>query len=268
MVQALWQQNWTTSDLVDGDRRRRTTIRRPAAGRPARSGARPAARPRRCAAVGRVISRRSWASRAARSCGAYEQLIAEGYLVALAGGRTRVSSLAARRAAARGGARPAATHGSTCVPECPTSAASRRRTGRARIRRGGRPVRSADLGYGDGRGTPIAREVVAGAPATRACGRRRAGLPPRAANGFAQCVSLIVGVSRRAACGGWPSRIPGIVRSTGSRGRRFQFSCPSRSTTTVSLVDLLAACGADAVLITPAHQSPTGAVLSAERRSR
>ena len=134
-----------------------------------------------------------------------------------------------------------------------------------------RTVAVADLDYGDPRGDPRLREVLAGY-----AGRVRAAVTDRdhvwSARGSPR--------ARRSCCARWPARAYGADRARGPRLRRpgaervvpggaadRRARCSTcRSTTHGVDVDALAATGAQVVVVTPAHQSPTGVVLAAERR--
>jgi GntR family transcriptional regulator/MocR family aminotransferase len=195
----------------------------------------------------------------------YEQLGAEGYLTSRAGARTRVSS----------GAVPASPTPPPRAPEAPPRWDLR--PGVPDLRRfpaadwgwaygeATRRMGSSDLDYSDGRGHPRAREAVADhlrrvrAAATTAD-------QVLLCQGFAQALSLLLpalaarGVRVLAVEDPGDRSVDAVARAVGltlvpipvdARGMR---------------ADLLADAGAQAVLVTPAHQSPTGVVLSAARR--
>ncbi|HKX70364.1 MAG TPA: PLP-dependent aminotransferase family protein, partial [Acidimicrobiales bacterium] len=123
----------------------------------------------------------------------------------------------------------------------------------------------AELGYGDPAGLPHLREELA-----RYLGRVRAVLAPPervvVVNGFAQASRLVAEVLR----GGGTTRI--AVEDPGSIGLRDQFTASGLTCVAVPVdgegmqVDALAASGVRAVVVTPAHQFPTGAVTSPPRR--
>jgi GntR family transcriptional regulator/MocR family aminotransferase len=195
----------------------------------------------------------------------YEQLGAEGYLVARPGGRTRVSS----RAVPPGGAPPS--------PRAAAPSGADLRPGISDLRRfpaddwawayarAARSAGSHDLDYGDGLGHPAAREAVAGH-------LRRI----RAASTDADHVVL---------CQGFAQGLALVLPTLAARGVRvLAVEDPGdRAVDEAAAVagielapipvdahgirtDLLDSAGAHAVLVTPAHQSPTGVVLSASRR--
>ena len=261
----LWHQNWTTSDLALTV----TVAAGPRFGARLQAALREAVRDRRLhpddALPVHADAQAQLGVARGTVVGAYEQLVAEGYLVALAGGRTTSRFLATATApAARDGARPAAT------PLRPASRSARP----AELPRDGLGV-GIRGGEQDGAvgGSGLrrwardahAREVVA-AHLRRV---RAADAEPDSllvANGFAQCVSLVVGVLASRGVRTLAVEDPGdrsVDRIAGAAGIRL---VPIPVDGDGMLVDLLAGSDADAVLITPAHQSPTGAVLSAERR--
>ncbi|MEI3844384.1 MULTISPECIES: MocR-like pyridoxine biosynthesis transcription factor PdxR [unclassified Microbacterium] len=195
----------------------------------------------------------------------YEQLGAEGYLVARAGGRTRVSS---RAVPPRGRAQPrpaAAPRGADLRPGVPDLRRFPAGDWAWAYARAVRSAGSHDLDYGDGRGHPTAREAVAGhlrrvrAAATDAdhvvlC------------QGFAQGLALLLpvlaarGVRVLAVEDPGDRAVDDAVRAAGIELAPLPLDAHGLRT------ELLHESGAHAVLVTPAHQSPTGVVLSASRR--
>jgi GntR family transcriptional regulator/MocR family aminotransferase len=196
---------------------------------------------------------------------AYSQLVAEGWLTAERGSSTRVAS------------RPAA------VPAEPPAAATPRRAFRYDLRPGAPDVsafpRSAwlaaarrallaapagALGYGDPRGHPELRQALAGYLA-RARGVRASPGRIVVCSGFTQGLALLSGVLR--ARGGTTLAVE-------------EYSLPSlRATAGAAGLNLIPlpvdgrgaavheAGAADAILCTPAHQFPLGAVLAPQRRT-
>ncbi len=199
---------------------------------------------------------------------AYEQLVAEGYLVAAAGSKTRVSATATATDApamrTRREPRLRARH--DLRPGVPDLRSFPARDWSWALGEAARRVRPVDLDYGDGRGHPAALDGVA-AHLRRA---RGAAVGPEAivmGTGFAQCVSLAIGVL--AARG-----IRSIaVEDPGDRSIDNVATAAGMRVVAVPVddagidVDGLAATGARAVVVTPAHQAPTGAVLSPARRA-
>lgn len=128
-----------------------------------------------------------------------------------------------------------------------------------------RDLPAAGLGYGDPRGTPALRTAVAAWLARyRGITADPAGIVVVA--GTAQALGLVARVLTREGI----DRI--AVEDPGSLGVRQHLAHWGMATPPVPVdtagirVDRLHATGAPAVLLTPAHQFPTGAVLSGDRR--
>jgi GntR family transcriptional regulator/MocR family aminotransferase len=196
---------------------------------------------------------------------AYEQLVAEGYLTSQPGGKTRVGARvtdavvppATRRA------RPAHRidfgYGRPDVTQFP------RQVWLRSLRRVLAEAPSERLSYLDDRGAPELREALA-TYLNRVRGTAADAERIVICNGFAQALGLVTQV----------------VKATG--GRRIAVEDPGqrdavRTATGAGLevvpipvdddgvvVEVLARADPDAVVLTPAHHFPTGAVLSAERR--
>ncbi len=132
-------------------------------------------------------------------------------------------------------------------------------------------VASADLGYGDPRGSAVLREVLAGyLRRVRAADAD----PGRmiVSTGCAQGINLVLrALSRECGVSCVAFEDPGYgtaqsdetVRAAAAMGLRAAYVPVDEEGLVVSA---LAASGAQAVVVTPAHQSPTGVVLSAARR--
>jgi GntR family transcriptional regulator/MocR family aminotransferase len=195
---------------------------------------------------------------------AYQQLIAEGYLTSRRGGYTRV---------AIGPEAPGSPASALPVPAaridfCPCRADGSRFPRAAwlrSLRRVLATVSDEELGYVDGRGAPALHQALA-AHLNRV--RGTAAKPERIVicNGYAQGIGLLIGTLAR------------------SGARRIALEDPSADDDALPLaraaglevvgvavdehgvrVDALP--DADALVLTPSHQWPTGAVLSAERRA-
>ena len=207
----------------------------------------------------------------------YGQLLAEGYLASRTGSATRVAGIRERPAAPAPKtpepARPAPDRAliadfQTGVPDL---ASFPRNDWAWAVRQACAEVASADLGYGDPRGSAVLREVLAGYLRRV----RAAAADPRQmiiSTGFAQGLNLVLralirdgGVSRVAFedPGYGSPQSDETVRATLAMGLRAEFVPVDDDGLVVSA---LAASGAQAVVVTPAHQSPTGVVLSAARR--
>jgi len=196
----------------------------------------------------------------------YEQLAAEGYLVATPGARTRVAARAA------GHPPPSRVHDHARRPRHDLRPGvpdlSRFPSGdwSWALAEAARRVRPIDLDYGDARGHPRALDAIA-AHLRRA---RAADARPDAmviGTGFAQCVALAIdaltdhGVRVLAVEDPGDRSVDEIARRAGLELRAIPVDGDGID------VDCLAASGAEAVIVTPAHQSPMGAVLSPGRRT-
>jgi GntR family transcriptional regulator/MocR family aminotransferase len=198
---------------------------------------------------------------------AYAQLAAEGYLVLRQGARPRVSETAAAASpAASGVVRPAPPARFDFRPRAPDVSSFPRAAWLRSLREALDSMTDAELGYGDPAGVEALRSALADY-----LGRVRGVV--------ADPMNVVV-------TSGY-SQGQGIVcRVLAGRGaRRIAFENPShpeqrRVATTFGLeivpvpvdedgirVEELSRAGVDVVVLTPAHQHPTGAVLSGERRS-
>jgi GntR family transcriptional regulator/MocR family aminotransferase len=191
---------------------------------------------------------------------AYEQLGAEGYLSAKLGSGTVVADVPGRPPKSiRRRQRPPTNPGLPSGGTFPRAAWARCAA------RAFSQLTDADLGYGDPAGWPPLREEL-----SRYLGRVRAVLAPPerivVVNGFGQTTRLVADVLRH----GEIDRI--AVEDPGSIGIREQFERANVRCVGVPVdgdgicVDALEAGGARAVVVTPAHQFPTGVVASGERR--
>jgi GntR family transcriptional regulator/MocR family aminotransferase len=198
---------------------------------------------------------------------AYAQLAAEGYLVLRQGARPRVSeTAAAASAAAREVIRPAPPPRFDFRPRAPDVSSFPRAAWLRSLREALDSMTDAELGYGDPAGVEALRSALADY-----LGRVR---------------GVVADPTNVVVTSGY-SQGQGIVcRVLAGRGaRRIAFENPShpeqrRVATTFGLeivpvpvdedglrVEELSRADVDVVVLTPAHQHPTGAVLSGERRS-
>jgi GntR family transcriptional regulator/MocR family aminotransferase len=192
---------------------------------------------------------------------AYQQLVAEGYLSSRAGGYTRVAV----------GAWPAAGAGPAPAPAvevdfCPCRADGSMFPRAQWLRSMRRVLAGADLGYVGGRGVPALHEALAGY-LNRVRGTAATPRSVVVCNGYAQGIGLVVSVL------------------AGLGATRLAVEDPSADDDAVPLaraaglevvgvpvdddgvrVDALARLRADALVLTPSHQWPTGGVLSARAR--
>jgi len=215
----------------------------------------------------------------------YNQLLAEGYLTSRTGSATRVAPGAGaqpapgRPAPARA---PAAPPPGPAAPPAPTRLIADFRSGVPDLasfpradwvwatKEACRTVATADLDYGDPRGSAALRQVVAGYLRRV----RAAAADPGhilVCTGYAQGLNLALRVLAGLGVGSAGLEDPG-------------HGDPASSDTTLAAhaagmgvahvpvdgdgldVGALAATGARVVVVTPAHQSPTGVVLAAKRR--
>lgn len=196
---------------------------------------------------------------------AYQQLIAEGYLAAERGRGTTVSAGTQDRAAGTEAERPTGS-AVTFQPGPPDLASFPRRQWLAALRRALATAPDEALDYGDPRGLPALREALA-----TYVGRTRGlvATPDRLvlSSGFVQGLSLICRV----------------LRAGGATAIAFEDPCWSfhRSVAAAeglrivglpvddegARLDGLAREDVAAVVVTPAHQAPTGVTMSAARRA-
>jgi GntR family transcriptional regulator/MocR family aminotransferase len=191
---------------------------------------------------------------------AYDQLVAEGYLAGRRGSGTIVAG-----GTDPGPPAPLRPVTRSSNPGLPSGGTFPRVEWARCAARALATLTDAELGYGDPAGLPHLREELA-----RYLGRVRAVLAPPervvVVNGFAQASRLVAEVLR----GGGTTRI--AVEDPGSIGLRDQFTASGLTCVAVPVdgegmqVDALAASGVRAVVVTPAHQFPTGAVTSPARR--
>ena len=197
---------------------------------------------------------------------AYQQLVSEGYLASYAGGYTQVAAgpaptVAGLRLARETPPRIDLSYGRADVSSFPRAAW-------LRAIRGALANAPNDLfGYLAGSGVPELRTAIAGY-LNRVRGTMAQPDQIVISTGYAQGIALLVGVL--AARGA--TRLALEDPSSGDD------ALPAARTAGLEVtgipvdrngirVDLLAASGADAVVLTPSHQWPTGSVLSAERRA-
>jgi GntR family transcriptional regulator/MocR family aminotransferase len=196
---------------------------------------------------------------------AYEQLAAEGYLVSRPGSSTRVARLPGI------GRRPAAppdapTPDFDFRPGRPALDEFPRATWLRSMRRALDRAPSERLGYLDGHGVPELRAVLS-AYLDRVRGTSTSADDIVVATGFAQGLHLVaqalrsIGVRRIGVEDPWQP----LSRETLARARLEVVPLPVDRDGLV--VERLDAAEIDAVVVTPAHQYPTGAVMAPERRA-
>ena len=216
----------------------------------------------------------------------YGQLLAEGYLISRTGSATRVAGISGQEAGDRPLGSPDAgsplawspgRHASEPAliadfePGVPDLSSFPRTDWAWAVKQACTKAASADLGYGDPRGSAVLREVLAGYLRRV---RAAAASPARMiiSTGFAQGVNLVLrALASQSGMTCVAFEDPGYgsaqedetVRAALAVGIRVTYVPVDEQGLVVSE---LAASGAQAVVVTPAHQSPTGVVLSPARR--
>jgi GntR family transcriptional regulator/MocR family aminotransferase len=216
----------------------------------------------------------------------YGQLLAEGYLTSRGGSATRVADVSGQPAgdqlaAGRAVVSPSPPPPGRQPPEPPLIAdfehgvpdlSSFPRTDWAwAIKQACTHAADADLGYGDPRGSSVLREVLAGyLRRVRAADASPARMI--ISTGFAQGINLVLRALARqggVTCvafedpGYGSARADETVRAALAMGISVSYVPVDEQGLVVSE---LVATGAQVVVVTPAHQSPTGVVLSPARR--
>jgi GntR family transcriptional regulator/MocR family aminotransferase len=216
----------------------------------------------------------------------YGQLLAEGYLTSRTGSATRVADFSGQPPGGWPAADPVVVSPSSpppprrpaepplmadFAPGVPDLSSFPRADWALAVKQACTQAAAADLGYGDPRGSAVLREVLAGYLRRV---RAAAASPAQMiiSTGFAQGINLVL---RALARQGGVSRVafedPGYgsaqadetVRAVLAMGIQVSYVPVDEQGL---VVGELAASGAQAVVVTPAHQSPTGVVLSPARR--
>jgi len=216
----------------------------------------------------------------------YGQLLAEGYLTSRTGSATRVADISGQQAGDQPVIGPAVVSPSAPSPGRPPSGppliadfkpgvpdlSSFPRTDWAwAVKQACTQAASADLGYGDPRGSSVLREVLAGYLRRV---RAAAASPARMiiSTGMAQGINLVLrALARQSGVTCVAFEDPGYgsaqadetVRAALATGIHVTYVPVDEQGLVVSE---LAASGAQAVVVTPAHQAPTGVVMSPPRR--
>ncbi len=213
----------------------------------------------------------------------YGQLLAEGYLTSRTGSATRVADIGGQPAGDQPVAGPAAVPapsplrqaaGSPLIadfqPGVPDLSSFPRTDWAWAVKQACAQAADVDLGYGDPHGSPVLREVLAGYLRRV---RAAAASPARMviSTGFAQGINLVLRALARQGVTCVAFEDPGYgsaqadetVRATLAAGIGVTYVPVDEHGLVVSE---LAASGAQAVVVTPAHQAPTGVVLSPARR--
>jgi GntR family transcriptional regulator / MocR family aminotransferase len=212
---------------------------------------------------------------------AYEQLGAEGYLVSAQGSGTRVAPGGAETpSTSAGGTAPTTTGGTVGSPDAPAAPAAggidlfpgapdlalfpRRAWGRAQ-RRALAELPDARLGYGEFAGTAELRDSLA-----EHLGRVRAAavVPDQVVvtAGYQQGLRIFCHLLRGRGAQRVATEDPGYPVAAWTIESEGLELVPVRVDDDGLDVDALVAADPDAVIVTPAHSLPAGAVLAAERR--
>ncbi len=196
----------------------------------------------------------------------YAQLLAEGFLSARTGSGTRVAQGAERRAV---GPLPRADQRPRLDVDfrmgTPDANSFPRRDWMWAMREVMRTAPAEAFGYGDPRGSRRLREVLAGYLRRV----RRADADPELiiiCAGFAQGINLVLRVLAQSGVATVAFENPGFS-SDRANAQRWELKPATVPVDSDGVdVDALAASGARGVLLTPAHQAPTGVVLAPHRR--
>ena len=197
---------------------------------------------------------------------AYAQLVAEGYLVARQGAPTRVAATAEPSPPAGRATRRPSLPPYDLLPGRPDLAAFPRDAWLGAVRRTLRRVPDAALGYPDARGTPELRAAI-----SAYLGRARAVAPDPERTVVCSGVTQGIVLLARVLLARGETEI--AVEDPGFHLHRWSLERAGLRPVGIRVdehgldVEALAASGARAVLTTPAHQMPTGVVLSPERRA-
>jgi GntR family transcriptional regulator/MocR family aminotransferase len=197
---------------------------------------------------------------------AYEQLVAEGYLTSLPGGATRVAA-DVHEAEVRPTVRPTRpeirinfAYGRPDVTQFPRGAWLRS------LRRALEDAPSDRFTYLDRRGAPELRDELA-AYLNRVRGTAADGERIVVCNGFAQAIDLVVQLVKA----GGGQRI--AVEDPGEREGRMAVLRHGLEPVPIPVdeggieIEALRRADADAIVLTPAHHYPTGAVIAPDRRA-
>jgi GntR family transcriptional regulator/MocR family aminotransferase len=197
---------------------------------------------------------------------AYAQLAAEGYLAGRQGAPTRVAETAFRAAEAAPAAEPERPPRLDFRPGAPDVSLFPRTRWLASLRRALREAPDARFDYGDARGAPELCDALAsylGRVRGVACDPRRVVVTSGMAQGMALLGRTLAARGDRRIAVEDPWSTPGREQLAGAGLE----PVPVEVDALGLRVDRLEAATASAVVVTPAHQFPTGVVLAPERRA-
>ncbi len=239
-------------------------------GRRLQGALRDAVRSGRLVADARLPSTRALADDLGLSRGvvveAYDQLVAEGYLVAARGSGTRVAAGVAESAGPPPTAKPATPWLVDFDPGRPDLAGFPHSMWFGALRAGTRELSATELDYGDPQGLLWLRRELA-AYLARVRGAEVAPERVSIVGGFTQGLGLL---SRVLVAGGGRQLTvedPGAYVQRRAVEAAGLIAHPLPVDDEGARIDLLDSSCREPVLLTPAHQYPMGAVLSAQRRS-
>ena len=224
-----------------------------------------------CPAALRVPSTRALAADLGVSRGvivlAYEQLMAEGYLTAARGSATRVVMRRPPCQSQAAAVQPVAAPRYDFRPGLPDVSLFPRRAWLSSLRRVLDAATADALGYPDPHGALRRAHGAGGLPQSHP----RHGRAPRTAWCCAVATRRACGSSARrcvrAACAAWPWRIPATAANAPTSRPWAWASDPCPWTAAACASSGCVGLDVGAVLVTPAHQFPTGVVLAPERRA-
>jgi GntR family transcriptional regulator/MocR family aminotransferase len=194
---------------------------------------------------------------------AYQQLVAEGYLASRAGGYTRV----AIGPEALSGPAPIVPARAPEIDFCPCRADGSMFPRAAWLRSMKLALANADFGYTSGRGVQPLREALA-AYLNRVRGTSARPGDIVVCNGYAQGIALIVQVLAAAGARSLAVEDPSADDDAVPVARAAGLEVAGVPVGEDGVrVEELAGLDADALVLTPSHQWPTGAVLSARSRA-
>ena len=195
----------------------------------------------------------------------YSQLQAEGFLTSRSGSATRVAAGGLASSEPPAATLPAPRLEVDFLPGVPDLTSFPRRDWAWAMRESCRNATPLELGYGDPRGTDALRQVLAGYLRRV----RGAVLDPQRiviCAGFAQGINLVLRSLAQAGVRRVAIEDPGDDEYLELAARLQLEAVPVPVDERGIEVDALAAADADAVILTPTHQFPTGTALASDRR--
>lgn len=197
---------------------------------------------------------------------AYAQLVAEGFLLSQHGSGTRVASVYLTEASAAAELTTSSSYEVDFTPGCPDLANFPRNAWLRALRQGLATTPSDVFGYVAPQGQAAFREALSGY-------LRRARGVLAEPDQIVVCGGVTQGISLSVAVLSKLGRLPIAIEDPAFWFHRIALRRNGVDVVPIAVdndgldVDQLAASGAKAVLITPAHQSPTGVVMSPARRT-